>query len=140
MPGTTAISPFDRAMCALFFATGLYLFCYPYLFPEKFKTLRWGNPPHQKITRLGLLASSISLLLFPTCAIAQYLQCHWLFDLGRGLLIVCFPAFFLDRLISPFVDFPPRQRPRSRQKPEKRRKHRRIKTRDLLIGRTSRNP
>lgn len=139
MPGAAAISPFEWTMCALCFATGLYLFCHC-LFPEKFKTLRWGNPPHQKITRLGLLAIAISLLLFPACAIARYLQCHWLFDLGRGLLIVCFPAFFLDRLISPFTDFPPPQRPRSRQKPEKRRKHRRIKTRDLLTGRTSRTP
>lgn len=140
MPGTTAISPFDRAMCALFFATGLYLFCYPYLFPEKFKTLRWGNPPHQKITRIGLFAFSTAILQFPIGFIAQQFQYRWIADLSGGLLIIYFLILLLDRLISPFADFPPRQHPRSRQKPEKRRKHRRIKTRDLLIGRTSRNP
>lgn len=113
---------------------------YPYLFPEKFKTLRWANYPHRKITRLGLLAFSSVFLLFPVGFIAQQFQCRWIADLSGGLLIVCFLTLLLDRLVSPFADFPPRQRPRSRQKPERRRKHRRIKTRDLLISRTSRTP
>lgn len=97
MPGTTAISPFDRAMCALFFATGLYLFCYPYLFPEKFKTLRWGNPPHQKITRIGLFAFSTATLQFPIGFIAQQFQYRWIADLSGGLLIICFLILLLDR-------------------------------------------
>lgn len=102
--------------------------------------LSGGNPPHQKITRIGLFAFSTAILQFPIGFIAQQFQYRWIADLSGGLLIICFLILLLDRLISPFADFPPRQRPRSRQKPEKRRKHRRIKTRDLLIGRTSRNP
>ena len=140
MPGTTAISPFEWAMCALLFAAGLYLLCYPYLFPEKFKTLRWANYPHRKITRLGLFAFSTAILQFPIGFIAQQFQCRWIADLSGGLLIICFLISLLDSLISLFADFPPRQCSRNRQKPGKRRKHRRIKTRDLLIGRTSRNP